>query len=328
MSDTEFDTALVTAAFRLAGEQGWRSINAARAARAAGLAVAEARVRFPSRASILLRFGVLADQAALLDAPNEGPVRDRLFDLLMRRFDVLQAHRPGVKALLRSLPADPPTALLLACATRRSMRWMLQGAGIDASGARGELQVRGLLAIWLWTVRTWERDESEDLSGTMAAVDIGLQRAEQVASWLHVRRRSASVAEATPAAEGAGELDPAHPPSRQSSATGPAASPDDAPLPEDLPLAEDAPPSEDRPLPEDRPVDDQPVDDQPVDDQPVEDRAPEDRAPEDRPPEGRPLAEGRPPGDRPATAPPRPPTDPNAPGTTRPDGKPPAGPGA
>ncbi len=185
MTDTAFDTALITAAFRLAGESGWRKLNVPDAARAAGLSLAEARGRFPSRGSILLRFGVLADQAALLDAPSEGPVRDRLFDLLMRRFDALQAHRSGIKALLRALPTDPAAALLLACASKRSMRWMLQAAGVSATGPRGELQVRGLFAVWLWGVRAWDKDESEDLSGTMAAVDTALQRAEQAASWLH-----------------------------------------------------------------------------------------------------------------------------------------------
>jgi len=188
MTDTEFDTALVTAAFRVAGEEGWSQVNVAKAARAGGLSVAEARARFPSRAAILLRFGRLADQAALLDVPDEGPVRDRLFDLLMRRFDVMQTNRAGVKALLRALPTDPPTALLLACATRRSMRWMLQGAGVTATGARGALQVRGLLMVWLWAVRAWQRDESEDLSGTMVAVDAALNRAERAAQWLHGRR--------------------------------------------------------------------------------------------------------------------------------------------
>jgi hypothetical protein len=68
------------------------------------------------------------------------------------------------------------------------MRWMLQAAGVPATGARGEVQVRGLLAVWLWGIRAWERDESDDLSGTMAAVDTALQRAEQVASWLQGQR--------------------------------------------------------------------------------------------------------------------------------------------
>lgn len=209
MSDTEFDTALVTAAFRLAGEEGWRNINVAKAARAGGLSVAEARGRFPSLAAVLLRFGRLADQAALLGAPDEGPVRDRLFDLLMRRFDVLQTHRAGVRALIRYLPTDPPVAMLLACANRRSMRWMLQGAGVSARGLRGALQVRGLLAVWLWAVRAWERDESEDLSGTMAAVDSALRRADQLASWLH---RPDPAPSPPVASSGAGELDPSDAP--------------------------------------------------------------------------------------------------------------------
>jgi ubiquinone biosynthesis protein COQ9 len=205
MSDTEFDTALVTAAFRLTEEIGWRRVNVAAAARAGGLSLAEARERFPSRAAILLRFGRLADQAALLDAPSDGPVRDRLFDILMRRFDVLQTHRAGVKALLRALPADPATALLLACATQRSMRWMLQGAGVDATGPLGELQAKGLMAVWLWAVRVWERDESEDLSGTMAATDTALRRAEQMSSWLSGEPPAPPP---PPVASGAAELDP------------------------------------------------------------------------------------------------------------------------
>jgi ubiquinone biosynthesis protein COQ9 len=210
MSEPDFDTALVTAALRIAADQGWRNVNVVTAARAAGLPLDEARARFPSRSSILLRFGRLADQAALKDAPSEGPIRDRLFDLLMGRFDALQAHRSGVKALLRALPTEPPTALLLACATRTSMRWLLQAAGVTATGPRGALQVRGLVAVWLWGVRAWQRDESDDLSATMAAVDASLGRADRVASWLSGSVRSTPPP--PPAAPGAGEIDPSDPP--------------------------------------------------------------------------------------------------------------------
>jgi ubiquinone biosynthesis protein COQ9 len=210
MSEPDFDTALVTAALRIAADQGWRNVNVVAAARAAGLPLDEARARFPSRSSILLRFGRLADQAALKDAPSEGPIRDRLFDLLMGRFDALQAHRSGVKALLRALPTEPPTALLLACATRTSMRWLLQAAGVTATGPRGALQVRGLVAVWLWGVRAWQRDESDDLSATMAAVDASLGRADRVASWLSGSVRSTPPP--PPAAPGAGEIDPSDPP--------------------------------------------------------------------------------------------------------------------
>lgn len=184
MDDTDFDTALIASALTLAGNEGWRSVSVANAARAAGLPLSQARVRFPSKAAILLGFGRMADEVTLEDATDEGPVRDRLFDLLMRRFDALQAQRAGILAVMRALPFDPCTAVLLACATRRSMRWMLEAAGASSTGLTGELRVRGLMAVWVWAMRTWERDESEDLTGTMAALDTALSRAEQAAGWL------------------------------------------------------------------------------------------------------------------------------------------------
>jgi AcrR family transcriptional regulator len=191
MDDAAFDRALIAAAFQTAAEQGWRSVSVAAAARAAGLPLARARERFPGRIAILIRFGRLADQAALAEAPPDGPARDRLFDLLMRRIDALQAHRAGVLALLRALPGEPPTALLLTLANRRSMRWMLEAAGIPSRGIYGELRVKGLLAVWLWTIRTWRTDDSEDLSATMAALDAALRRAGQAAQWLGWRAREA-----------------------------------------------------------------------------------------------------------------------------------------
>ena len=187
MEDDAFDRALIGAAFEQAAELGWRHVTIAGAARAGGLPLVRARERFPGRAALLLRFGRIADQAALAELPTEGTVRDRLFDLLMRRIDVLQAHRAGVISLLRALPCEPPTAALLACATRRSLRWLAPAADVEMNGLRGELKLRGLLAAWLWTLRAWERDESVDLSATMAALDTALGRAEQAMRWLRGR---------------------------------------------------------------------------------------------------------------------------------------------
>jgi ubiquinone biosynthesis protein COQ9 len=201
MDDAAFDRALIAAAFQIAAESGWSAVNVAVAARAASLPLARARERFPGRVAILLRLGRMADQAALAEAPSDGPVRDRLFDLLMRRIDALQAHRAGVLALLRALPAEPPIALLLALATRRSMRWMLQAAGVPTSGVRGELRVKGLVAVWLWTIRAWRSDESQDLSATMSALDAALRRAESAAEWLGWRPRLAEPTPDTPATE-------------------------------------------------------------------------------------------------------------------------------
>ena len=57
------------------------------------------------------------------------------------------------------------------------------------------------MAVWLWTIRAWRRDDSADLSGTMAALDIALSRAEQAAGWVGVGRRRAPEPEMAPADE-------------------------------------------------------------------------------------------------------------------------------
>jgi hypothetical protein len=184
MDDTAFDKALIRSAFALAARDGWGAVSVGTAAREAALPLERARARFPGRDAILLTFGRLADQAALTGAATEGSPRERVFDVVMRRFDALQEHRAGVRALLRALPAQPARALLLAAATASSMAWMLDGAGITATGIAGMLRVKGLTAVWFYTLYAWERDDSVDLSSTMAALDRALVRAEQVGQWL------------------------------------------------------------------------------------------------------------------------------------------------
>ncbi len=178
------DDTLIKSAFELIAERGWTRLSVAEAARRGGLDLAATRRRFPAKLAVLLRFGTMCDAACLSGALTEGPVRDRIFDIVMRRVDTLQAHRAGVLALLRDLPRDPLTTLALGPAALRNMAWMLEGVGVTAQGVRGTLRTKGMLALWLATVRAWSRDESEDLSATMAALDKALDRAAQAEATL------------------------------------------------------------------------------------------------------------------------------------------------
>lgn len=182
--DQAFDAALIAAAFRLAASEGWRNLRIAAAARAAGLPLDRARLRFPSRGVLLVRFGRMADAAALAEAADGESVRDRLFAMLMRRLDMFQSHREGVLALLESLPFRPRTTLLLATLTEVSMSWILSAVGVGTVGLAGQLRVKGLMAVWVWTLRAWQRDQTTDLAQTMAALDHALTRAERAAGRL------------------------------------------------------------------------------------------------------------------------------------------------
>ena len=197
MDTSEFDKAVVAAVFGQAGLVGWRSVTLVAAAREAGLDVARLRVRFPSKGAVLLRFGVMADQGALAAAPSAGTPREKLFDLVMARFDALQEHRAGVLSLMDALRTDPGLALMLWGATLRSMRWLLDAAGVPTEGPLGALRVHGMGAVWAYAVRAWEKDESADMASTMAALDRALDRAVQ-AEEMVPGRRPAPVDDAPP----------------------------------------------------------------------------------------------------------------------------------
>ncbi|MCW8307370.1 TetR family transcriptional regulator [Acidiphilium sp. PA] len=182
MSKDSFERDLIKAAFDLAAQQGWRRVSVAAAARHGGLELAKARRHFSCTGMILAKFGRAADVHALHGAMTDGLVRDRLFDIIMRRFDYLQQHREGVIALIRFAPTDPLLALWLQRTNLASMGWILEGAGVSSRGLRGALRKRGLLAVCAWALRAWMRDDSEDLSATMAALDVALMRADQAAN--------------------------------------------------------------------------------------------------------------------------------------------------
>jgi AcrR family transcriptional regulator len=171
---------VVAAALALAERRGWREISLADIAAAAGVSLAELYPEFPSKTAILAAFSADIDRQVLagpLPDPEES-ARDRLFDVIMRRFDALAPRKPAIAAMLRDLPGDPLAAVPTLARLALSMRWMLEAAGLSASGLQGVLRVKGLAAVYLAAFRVWLADDSPDHARTMAALDRGLRRAE------------------------------------------------------------------------------------------------------------------------------------------------------
>lgn len=193
--------AIVDAALALAARQGWRDTTMADIAAEAGIALADLHRHFRSKAAIVGAFITRVDDAVLAGTPRdlaqERP-RDRLFDVLMRRFDALKPHKDAVRALLAAGAADPMTLACGACRVALSMRWMLEAAAISTAGCRGRLRVKALALGWAAVLRAWLRDETEDQSRTMAALDRLLRRGEAMEGWMSGlgRRRPAAPAAA------------------------------------------------------------------------------------------------------------------------------------
>jgi AcrR family transcriptional regulator len=177
---------IVDAALRLIAGQGWRSVSLAAVAADADMTILQVYRLFPSRTAILCGFFRRVDEAILAPPPEMEPEerpRDRLFELMMRRFDTLQPHRAALLALRRDLPFDPPAAVAAGLALLGSMRLMLDTAGIASHGIAGTIAVKLSAAAYLAALHTWSRDDTPDLAPTMAALD---RRLRSIERWLSV----------------------------------------------------------------------------------------------------------------------------------------------
>ena len=178
----------------LVEERGWLDLSMADIAEEAGVSIAEAHRAYRSKAAILVGLTKALDERLMegLDSdPLEGSAKDRLFDLLMRRFDILKTDRAAYRRLMRQLPATPAEFAALLCRLRRSLSLMLEAAGLSASGFKGELRLQGLGAVYTAGLRAFVNDESEDLSKTMAVIDKRLGQAERLSDMLNRRRAAA-----------------------------------------------------------------------------------------------------------------------------------------
>jgi len=175
---------VVRAAFDLAARLGWRHVSLADIAGESKLSLAELYGRYRSKTGILIAFARTIDAAVLAGggAPQEDEsVRDRLFDALMRRFEALGPYKEGLAAILRDGAGGPAALLCGGAGLLRSMAWTLESAGVGSNGIKGRLRTKGLLVVYLVSLRVWLRDESKDLASTMAVLDKRLARAESLA---------------------------------------------------------------------------------------------------------------------------------------------------
>lgn len=177
----------VTAALSLSEILGWGMITMTDIADETGASLADLSEFFDDKSDILTAYGRMIDREMLKAAgapDNSVSERDRLFDIIMTRFDVVNRDRAAVVSILHSFRADPKQAVISLPHLGRSMAWVLEAAGIEANGFKGAARLAGLTAVYVAVTREWLSDESADMAKTMAALDKNLERAERAANFL------------------------------------------------------------------------------------------------------------------------------------------------
>ena len=188
---------IIDAALAEAAALGWRNVSMTAVAARADLALGAVLELVPTRAHLVARLYDRLDHRMLagLKALDESDsVRDRLFDVVMKRFDAMNTDRDGMRALVMGLRFDPPAMAVGLRSADRTAAAILAAAGVSPDGLLGCARIQGLKVVLLCALRGWMDDDSTDLAKTMAALDRALERAERVAGFRGFRRPAQNAA--------------------------------------------------------------------------------------------------------------------------------------
>jgi AcrR family transcriptional regulator len=178
----------IRALMTLIAEHPWIEIDLSDIATEAGLSLAQLRAVFGSPLAILAAYIKSVDEAVLKgdntsDVTEETP-RERLFDVLMRRLDILSPDKDAIGSLMHSARRNPPLALALNSMAVQSQRWMLTAAGIKANGPKGFIRAQGMALMFAQVLTVWLDDDEPGLDRTMAALDRGLTSSQRWSGFL------------------------------------------------------------------------------------------------------------------------------------------------
>jgi len=187
MSPAEkMENAVIDAALKVAARRPWRDVRLGDIAAEAGLDLADLAKTASGKADIVRRFSRRTDRALLQSLkrqPVEGDPHDRLFEVVMRRLEILMPHRTALASILEAPAGHPAGLLMLAGSAATTQSWMLAAAGLEEDGPAGLVKQGGLACIYARTLKVWLRDDDPGLARTMAALDGDLRDGARWLRW-------------------------------------------------------------------------------------------------------------------------------------------------
>ena len=180
----DFEKKIAHAALRVAASRGWKAVTLDQIAKAAKVPVVTIKKNFKSANEILPAIirTVTAETATHLGKPDiRASPRDRIFEVMMARFDVLQKYRKAIVSIIVESRRDSGMLCVLFPAQSQAMREMLTLAGLDKNQLKQPewVTAAGMGAIYLAALRIWHRDETLDMARTMASLDRYLRWGEK-----------------------------------------------------------------------------------------------------------------------------------------------------
>ncbi len=177
---------LLEKAFEQIGDEGWAGWSPTALAATTGIDLAEIYAAFPVPSALARRLGEHLDRAMLAIPAEELDGlshRERLFELVMRRFDAMRPYKSGLSRMVREARGEPELLLVSICNLDRMAGWLIEMAELRYAGIEARLARRALMLAYARLFSVWIDDDTPDLARTMAELDKRLDQLERLAGF-------------------------------------------------------------------------------------------------------------------------------------------------
>ena len=110
---------------------------------------------------------------------ENSSTKDMLFEVLMARFDILEANRKAFLEIYKTLKKNPQQFIKLLPTLLESMIITAEVSKYNVNGLKGTIRLKGLMLIYFITYFQWVDDKGSSLEKTMTALDKNLDHAEK-----------------------------------------------------------------------------------------------------------------------------------------------------
>jgi AcrR family transcriptional regulator len=172
---------IIKAFLHCVAEHGYVKTSLEDITKTAKLPLSELLQYYSTKACLLSAYNDHIDQSIwrnMTPYDSDETMRDRLFDIFMKRYDALKSDRAAIAHLKKDAVRDPFLGMQMSALAMCSLAKMMNAIGLNSDGLKGHIRIKALFMVHQCVLSVFLKDDDADLTQTMKALDEALGKIE------------------------------------------------------------------------------------------------------------------------------------------------------
>ena len=174
---------IINKSFELSEKIGWERFSFQKLSEKEKIPLNFLKTNYKCKYTVIEKFSQMIDRQVesniRADDLMDSSIKDKLFELIMLRFDELESFKKALKNIFLSTKKNPLLISIISKNLLNSFDFYLEVSNSYQNSPTDIFKKNFLLLIYSLVFETWLNDNSEDLSKTMSQLDKYLSIAEQ-----------------------------------------------------------------------------------------------------------------------------------------------------